>query len=94
MVNAIILMKVARGQVPSLAEKLVQFTGVSEVFSVAGPYDLIIVVRVANNDALAHLVTHDMASLEGIVETETLLAFKAYSKDDMEEVFAIGMDGV
>lgn len=91
MVTAIILINVERDKVNSVAEQLVEFEGVSEVFSVTGRYDLIANVRVRNNDALADLVTRQMLLVEGITESETLFAFKAYSRHDLESMFSIGL---
>jgi len=91
MVTAIILINVERDKVNSVAEQLVEFEGVSEVFSVTGRYDLIANVRVRNNDALADLVTRQMLQVQGITESETLFAFKAYSRHDLESMFSIGL---
>ena len=91
MVTAIILINVERDKVNSVAEKLVEFEGVSEVFSVTGRYDLIANVRVRNNDALADLVTRQMLQVQGITESETLFAFKAFSRHDLESMFSIGL---
>lgn len=91
MVTAIILINVERDKVNSVAEKLVEFEGVSEVFSVTGRYDLIANVRVRNNDALADLVTRQMLLIEGITESETLFAFKVFSRHDLESMFSIGL---
>lgn len=91
MVNAIILLKIARGRVNVLAEQLAEFSEISEVYSVAGPYDLVAVVRVAHSDDLAQLVTEKMASLDGITHSETMLAFRAYSRHDLDGLFAVGM---
>ena len=62
------------------AEKLADNREISEVYSVSGTYDLIAIVRVAENEELARLVTDTIARIEGIRETETMLAFRAYSR--------------
>jgi DNA-binding Lrp family transcriptional regulator len=87
-VTAIILIEAEGGSIPSLAEQLVEMDGVSEVFSVAGRYDLIVIVKVGQNDELATVISDKMRHLEGIVKTETLIAFRAYSSQELE----IGMD--
>jgi DNA-binding Lrp family transcriptional regulator len=92
MVTAIILMKVQRDQINFVAQKLVEFDGISEVYSVSGQYDLVAIVRVANNDGLANLVTKKMIYLPGIQATETLLAFQAYSRHDLASMFSIGLE--
>ncbi|NQT82380.1 Lrp/AsnC ligand binding domain-containing protein [bacterium] len=92
MVTAIILINTARDMINETAEKLVELDGVSEVYSVAGAYDLVAIIRVRENDHLAELVTDEMLKIEGIEETMTLIAFKAYSRHDLERMFSIGLE--
>lgn len=92
MVNAIVLLNVERDKVNEVAEKLAETQGVSEVYSVAGRYDLIAIIRVKSTDDLADTVTNHMRYLKGILKTETMLAFRAYSRHDLERVFSIGAD--
>ena len=89
MVTAIILINVERNKINDLAEQLADMRGISEVYSVSGQYDLIAMVRVDDNDALAELVTNHLLKLEGITRTDTLLAFKAYSRHDLEAMFSV-----
>ena len=64
---------------------------IAEVYSVAGNFDLVAIVRVRENDDLARLVTAKLVAVEGIEETETLFAFKAYSRHDLDSLFSVGM---
>ena len=66
--------------------------GVTEVYSVSGRYDLAAVVRVKDNEPLAELVTSHMLKVEGILKSETMVAFRVYSEHDLEHVFWIGLD--
>ena len=91
MVTSIILMNVERSKINEVAELLEDTPGISEVYSVSGNYDLIAIVRVATNEELANLVTKKMHSIKEIKKTETMLAFKAYSKHDLEAMFSVGM---
>ena len=91
MVTAIILMNIERAKINAVAEQLEGTPGISEVYSVSGNYDLIAIVRVASNEELANLVTTKMHAIKEILKTETMLAFKAYSKHDLEAMFAVGM---
>lgn len=91
MVTSIILINAERDKINILAEQLAEVKGISEVYSVSGSYDLVAIARVADNDELAQLVTRKMYSLEGIVKTETMLAFKAFSRHDLERMFSLGM---
>jgi DNA-binding Lrp family transcriptional regulator len=91
MVNALILMNVQRDRINEVAESLAGIDGISEVYSVAGRYDLIAVIRVRTNEELAELVTDTIRSFESITHTETLIAFRTYSRHDLEQMFSIGL---
>ena len=92
MVNAIVLINVERGHVNDVAEMLVALEGITEVFSVAGRYDLVAILRTADNDRIADLVTRHIMDIEYISHTETLLAFRVFSNFDLERMFSIGLD--
>jgi DNA-binding Lrp family transcriptional regulator len=92
MVTAVVLIKAQTDKVSALAEQLAELEGVSEVFSVAGQYDLVALVRVRENDDLASVISDRVRKLPGIVSSETLIAFKVYSKKDIEAAFSLGLD--
>ncbi len=92
MVTAIIILKVARERINGTAQELSDIEGISEVFSVSGRYDLIAIARVKDNDELSELVTVKMRKVEGITESETMLAFRAYSRHDLEGMFSVGFE--
>ncbi len=92
MVHAIVLLKVERDKVNDIAELLADIKGVSEVFSVAGRLDLVALIRVKGNEDLANIVTNHMRKIEGILSTETMLAFQVYSRHDLERIFSIGAE--
>lgn len=92
MVTAIVLIKAETNRIPDLADKIATMAGVSEVFSVAGRYDLVALVRVAKNEDLAEVISNKMRLQDGIVETETMIAFRAYSKQELEAGFELGLD--
>ena len=89
MVTSIILLKVERHKVNVVAQQLASMSEISEVFSVSGKYDLVAIARVTENDELSALVTSHLVKIDGIKKTETMLAFKAYSKHDLESMFSI-----
>ncbi len=91
MVTAIILLNTRRTQINDVAEQLAEMDGVSEVYSVSGKYDLIVIARVGSNDELADLVTRKMLRIDAIINSETMLAFKAFSRHDLEAMFSVGM---
>lgn len=90
MVTAIILMNVERAKINETAEKLAETAGISEVYSVSGNYDLVAIARIKTNDDLADLVTNNLHSIREIRKTESMLAFKAYSRHDLESMFSLG----
>lgn len=92
MVSAVILLIVEKARVNEVAEQLVDLPGISEVYSVAGHYDLVAIARVKDNEQIADAVTNHMLKIEGIVRTETLIAFRAFSRYDLEAMFSIGME--
>jgi DNA-binding Lrp family transcriptional regulator len=92
MVTAIVLLKVARSEINVVAEKLAELDGVREVYSVGGRYDLVAILRVRDNDHLAEVVTNHMLLVDGIVDSETLIAFRVFSQHDLESMFSIGFD--
>ena len=92
MTNAIVLLKIRNDRINRVAEELVEIDGVSEVYSVAGQYDLAVVIRASGDSQVASLVTEQILKAEGILSSETLIAFRAYSRYDLEHIFSIGMD--
>lgn len=92
MVSALVLLKVARGKINDVGETLAGFKGVSEVFSVGGRYDLVAIIRVPDNNAMATLVTEQMLAVDGITDSETLIAFRVFSRHDLESMFSIGLE--
>jgi DNA-binding Lrp family transcriptional regulator len=83
-------MNVERPRLRSIADDLLAIEGVAEAYSVAGPYDLIAIVRVKQHEQLNDLVTEHIAALDGIVSTETLIAFRSFSKKDLGLLWDIG----
>ena len=92
MVTAIVLLTVQRDKINSVAEKLAEMKGISEIYSVAGEYDLVAIIRVKDNESLAELVANHMLKVEGIMKSETLFAFRVYSRHDLESMFSIGLE--
>jgi DNA-binding Lrp family transcriptional regulator len=92
MVNAVVLLKTEREKINDVAQHLSGIKGISEVFSVGGRYDLVAIIRVTSNDKLADLVTSQMLQVDGITDSETLIAFRVFSQHDLERMFSIGLD--
>ena len=91
MLTAIMLINTERTRTIAVGEALAEMEGISEVYTVAGRYDLVAMVRVSRNDDLADLVTGRVADLDGVRSTETLMAFRTYSRHDLESFFAVGL---
>ncbi|GHO93548.1 AsnC family transcriptional regulator [Reticulibacter mediterranei] len=92
MVTAIVLINAQRGQVNETAQRLLEIEGVADVYSVTGEYDLVAVLRFQNYEELADVVTRHMQQLPAITKTHTLMAFKCYSRDDLQQAWDIGIE--
>jgi DNA-binding Lrp family transcriptional regulator len=92
MVTAFILMNVERPRLRTIADDLLAIDGIAEVYSVAGPFDLVAIARLKEHEELSDLVTERVAALDGIVNTETLIAFRAFAKKDLGMLWDIGVD--
>ena len=91
MITAIVLIDCATDSIPEVAETLANLDGVSEVYSVAGGVDLIAIVRVREFDEIAEVIAGSISKVPGVVNTDTHIAFRAYSQHDLEEAFSIGL---
>jgi DNA-binding Lrp family transcriptional regulator len=91
-ITAIVMVSAATDQIPEVAQAIADIDGVSEVYSVAGHVDLIAVVRVREFDQVADVIAGRIDKVEGVLDTETHIAFRAYSQHDLETAFAIGFD--
>ena len=92
MITALVLINVKRAAVNETAQALLAISGVAEVYSVTGGYDLVAVLRLAAYEDLAEVVTTQMIALDTITRTETLMAFKAYSREDLEQAWDLGVE--
>ena len=84
---AVLLLTVEGKETARIAEAIAALPGVTEVYSVAGNYDLVAIIRVSANEALADLVTGQIRSIPGILTSQTLIAFRAYSAREVNEFF-------
>jgi len=91
MVTGIVLVNVERSKINDVIKGLTNLQGVSEVYSVAGEYDLVAMIRVADNAELAEIVATRMTrDIDGILHTKTLVTLNAYSKVDLSKIFLTG----
>jgi len=92
MITTIVLIRVEPSLIPQAANMLAGVDGVSEVYSVSGDWDLVAIVRVREYDQIARVVTEVFPTVPGIQRTQTLTAFRAYSKRDLQQAWDIGVE--
>ena len=92
MITAIVLINAERKSIPALGSALAAIEGVSEVYSVTGEVDFIAMVRARQHEELADLVAGRIGELPGVQKTHTHVAFRMYSRHDLESVFGLGSD--
>lgn len=92
MITAVVLITAAADAIPEIAEQVSQIDGVSEVYSVAGDVDLVAMVRVRAHEDLADVIAGRVSKVPGILSTQTLIAFRTYSRHDLEAAFSLGFD--
>jgi DNA-binding Lrp family transcriptional regulator len=91
-ITAIVEVSVESDKIPEVAQAIADLEGVSEVYSVAGDVDLIAVVRVREFDHVAEVIAGRLSKVAGVLHTDTHIAFRAYSRHDLEETFSIGVE--
>jgi DNA-binding Lrp family transcriptional regulator len=90
MITTIVLVQADPKAIPETARQIAGIDGVQEVYSVSGEWDLVVIVRVAEYEQIAEVVTERFPAVKGIKRTQTLTAFRAYSKSDVEQAWDIG----
>ena len=91
MVTAIVMITAEVDQIPEVAEVIAQLPGVSEVYSTTGDFDLVAIIRVRAHDELAEVIPGGLNKVAGIISTQTHIAFRAYSRHDLDAAFSIGL---
>ena len=92
MSNAIVLIDVESGKASQAAQKVAEIPGVREVYSVAGEVDLVAVVHANQGESIAKIIPDGIAAIPGVLRTQTLIAFKTYSKHQMDAAYDLGLD--
>ncbi len=93
MITAFVMMNAERERIAAVPDELLKISGVTEIYSVAGDFDLVAIVRVKEAEDLAKVVTEGFVKVRGITRTMTLIAFRLYSNYDLEHMFQIGFKG-
>lgn len=92
MITAIVLIQTAAERLTEAAQEIADLDGVAEVYSCAGDVDLIALVRVSRHEEIADIVPGRINKVEGVLDTDTHIAFRSYSRRDTEETFSIGLE--
>ena len=92
MITTIVLVRADPKSIPETARQIAGIDGVQEVYSVSGEWDLVVVVKVPAYEQIAEVVTEKFPAVKGIERTQTLTAFRAYSKKDLEQAWDIGVN--
>ncbi|WP_404320023.1 Lrp/AsnC family transcriptional regulator [Arthrobacter luteolus] len=93
MITAFVLIQTDSARIPECAEEISEIEGISEVYSVTGEWDLIAVARVRRHEDLADAIANRLSKVSGVIGTTTQIAFRAYSKHDLDAAFSLGFDG-
>ena len=92
MITAIVFVEADVARIPEVAAQIADLDGVSEVYSVTGGIDLIALIRVRSVDQVAEVVAERLNRVPGVIDTETHIAFRAYSSHDLEAAFSLGAE--
>ena len=92
MITTIVLIRAEPASVPLTAQRLAEIDGVTEVYSVSGDWDLVAIVRVPEYDQIARVVTEIFPTVPGLQRTQTLTAFRAYARKDLQQAWDIGVE--
>ena len=92
MISAIVLINAEVDRIPEVAAAIAEINGVSEVYSVTGDVDLIAMVRVHQHEEFADVIADQLNKVSGVLLTQTHIAFRTYSKHDLEAAFSLGLD--
>jgi DNA-binding Lrp family transcriptional regulator len=90
MTHAVVLIEASRDALSTLGGELADVEGVAEAYSVTGEWDFVAIARVPDHEQLADVVTGGISRLPGVTRTQTMVAFAAFSRHDLEALFSIG----
>lgn len=91
MITAIVFIQADVSRLSQVAEQISEIEGVTEVYSVTGDLDLLAMVRVRSHEDISRVVADRLNQVDGVLSTQTQIAFQAFSRHDLEEAFNIGL---
>jgi DNA-binding Lrp family transcriptional regulator len=80
MPTAIVLLKIDHRKVTRTAEALLEIPGITDVYSISGRYDILIIIKCELIEQIECLITDHLLKTEGIIDSETMFAFRSYDK--------------
>ena len=90
-ITAIVFIQADVSRLSEIAESIADITGVSEVYSVTGDLDLLAMVRVRTHEEISDVVADQLNKVDGVLSTQTQIAFRTFSHHDLEDAFSIGL---
>lgn len=93
MITAFVLIQTDASRIPECAQEISEIEGISEVYSVTGEWDLIAIARVSQHEDLADVIADRLSKIDGVESTTTQIAFRSYSKHDLDTAFSLGFEG-
>lgn len=90
MVTAFVMMKTDPHRIPESAQDIANIEEVQAVYSVTGKWDLVAMVKTPNLEDLSDLVPAKISKVVTVHDTETMVAFRTYSDQELEASFSLG----
>ena len=90
MTHAIVLIEAERDAMATLGSDLADIPGVGAAYSVTGDWDFVVILHLERHEQLAEIVTSKLTALSGVCKTQTMVAFEAFSRHDLESLFSVG----
>ena len=91
MLTAFVMIQAEPDKIAGIAQTIANMANVAEVYSVTGDFDIMVILRVAEYEQLADAVPDGLSKIEGIMRTNTVLAFRRFSSEDLEAAWDIGV---
>ncbi|MFV2092738.1 MAG: Lrp/AsnC ligand binding domain-containing protein [Hyphomicrobiales bacterium] len=78
MIPFFVMIKCRLGEAYRVADQIATSEIASEIYSIAGDYDLMIKIYVERDTDIGHFVNEKVHPFEGIQDTFTIITFKAF----------------
>ncbi len=90
MVTALCFITVEPDRVNDVGSQIARLPQARTVYSVTGQLDIVAIIEVSDIDDVAGVVTDQIGALDGIISTETHIAFRTYRPEDLGAGFSLG----